>query len=167
MAKKNMNECANTYEVLTGKGYEPSQSLQYRKILTTSEQGRKYSLEISGKKETAVFDVDGYIITQGLKCDKLVLVDENGTSNKGEVWNEIFVELKGTDVAHAINQIRATLKEAVFKHPANKVVKARIVAVSFPTNKSNPIMEKAKKEFAASPYHCELRGMKNGQKDKI
>jgi len=34
-------------------------------------------------------------------------------------------------------------------------------------NKSNPIMEKAKKEFAASPYYCELRGMKNGQKDKI
>mgnify|MGYP003242864396 CR=1 FL=1 len=29
------------------------------------------------------------------------------------------------------------------------------------------IMEKAKKEFAASPYFCELRGMKNGQKDKI
>lgn len=34
-------------------------------------------------------------------------------------------------------------------------------------NKSNPIMEKAKKEFAASPYYCELRGMKNGQKDKV
>lgn len=166
MAKEKMNECANTYEVLTGKGYKPSQSLQYRKILTTSEQGRKYTLEISGRKVTALFDVDGYIITQGQKCDKLVLVDENEANNKEE-WNEIFVELKGTDVAHAIDQIRTTLKNSVFKHPANKVVKARIVAVSFPANKSNPIMEKAKKEFAASPYHCELRGMKNGQTDKI
>lgn len=166
MAKKNINEYANTYEVLTDKGFRPAQPLLYRKILTTSEQGRKYTLEVSGEKETTLFDVDGYIITQGQKCDKLVLVKENGTGNKN-AWNEIFVELKGTDVAHAIDQLRTTLKEAVFKHPTNKVVKARIVAASFPANKSNPIMEKAKREFAASPYHCELRGMKNGQRDKI
>lgn len=167
MAKENTNEYANTYEMLTDKGYKPSQPLQYRKILTTAEQGRKYTLEISEEKTTALFDIDGYIITQGAKCDKLVLINENKVNGKEEAWNEIFVELKGTDVTHAIEQIRATLKKAVFKHPANKVVKARIVAASFPSNKSNPIMEKAKKEFAASPYYCELRGMKNGQKDKI
>ncbi len=156
----------NTYEVLTEAGYKPAQSLVYRKVLATSEQGRKYTLEISEQKETALFDVDGYILTQGQKCDKLILV--NGQpKNNDEEWCEIFIELKGKDVGHAIDQLRATLKNPIFKHPSNKVVKARIVAASFPANKSNPIMEKAKKEFAASPYYCELRGMKNGQKDKI
>lgn len=47
------------------------------------------------------------------------------------------------------------------------MIKARIVAASFPANKSNPVMEKAKKEFASLPYRCELRGLKNGQRDKV
>ena len=166
MGKGNLNKCANTYEMLTGKGYKPSLPLLYRKTLVTSEKGRKYTLSISGKKETALFDVDGYLVTRGQKCDKLVLVDECKNAGKEE-WCEIFVELKGKDVAHAIEQLRTTLQNPLFKHPANKVVKARIVASSFPANKANPIMEKAKKEFAASPFHCELRGMKNGQEDKI
>ncbi len=45
----------NTYEVLTEAGYKPAQSLVYRKVLATSEQGRKYALEISEQKETAYF----------------------------------------------------------------------------------------------------------------
>lgn len=166
MGRNKQNKVANTYEMLAEKGFQPSQPLACRKILTASEQGRKYTLEISDSQKTALFDIDGYIVTQGQKCDKLVLVDR--CRNAGdENWCEIFVELKGKDVAHAIEQIRATLKNPMFRHPSNKTVKARIVAASFPSNKSNPIMEKAKKEFAASPYHCDLRGMKNGQKDQV
>ena len=48
----------------------------------------------------------------------------------------------------------------------NKELRARIIAQSFPSNKSNPIMEKAKIEFRQK-YHCDLRGMKNGQQDSI
>ena len=110
--------------------------------------------------------MDGYIITKGQKCDKLILVDKNEEGDD-ETWNEIFVELKGKDVSHAIDQIRETLKNPLNSQPGIKIIKARIVADTFPANKSNPIMVKAKKEFAASPYFCELRGMKNGQKDKI
>lgn len=166
MAKIKMKQHANTYEVLTNAGFTPSQPLQYRKVLATSEQGRKYTLEVSNNQKTTLFNVDGYIITKGQKCDKLILVDKNEEGDD-ETWNELFVELKGKDVSHAIDQIRETLKNPLFAHPSNKIIKARIVAASFPANKSNPIMEKAKKEFAASPYFCELRGMKNGQKDKI
>lgn len=92
---------ADTYSVLTAASYIPSQPLKTRKILTTTEQGRKYVLQMSGNENSVLYDVDGYIAT------------------------------------------------------------------SFPANKSNPLMEKAKIEFAKSPYFCELRGLKNGQKDMI
>ena len=85
---------------------------------------------------------------------------------KPEQWTEIFVELKGVDVYHAIGQLRQTLKEEKFKHPSNDDIRARIVAQSYPSNKSNPAMEKAKKEFRKN-YNCDLRGMKSGQEEKL
>lgn len=45
MAKIKMKQHANTYEVLTNAGFTPSQPLQYRKVLATSEQGRKIRLK--------------------------------------------------------------------------------------------------------------------------
>ena len=106
--------------------------------------------------------MESVIISTSLKkCDKLVLVEK-----EAEDWAEIFVELKGVDVAGAIDQLRASLENPIFKHVTNKELRARIVAQSFPSNKSNPIMEKAKIEFRQK-YHCDLRGMKNGQEDSI
>ena len=67
---------------------------------------------------------------------------------------------------HAIDQLRQTLKKAIFKHPSIDDIRARIVAQSFPSNKSNPTMEKAKQEFRKD-YNCDLRGMKSGQEDKL
>lgn len=151
-----------TYGNLRRTGFMPQQDLMARKTLATAEQGKKYTLDISGNKESAAFDVDGYIVKKGSKCDKLVLVKHSEYN-----WTEIFVELKGKDVKHAIEQLRETLKKDVFRHSSNRAVRARIVAASFPANKSNPVMENAKREFAAKPYFCELRGLKNGQKDKI
>ena len=70
------------------------------------------------------------------------------------------------DVNHSIDQLRHTLKKAIFKHSSNDDIRARIVAQSFPSNKSNPIMEKAKQEFRKD-YDCDLRGMKTGQEDRL
>ena len=81
-------------------------------------------------------------------------------------WAETFVELKGVDVTSAIEQLRICLENPMFKHVTNKELRARIVAQSFPSNKSNPLMEKAKILFRQK-YHCDLRGMKNGQEDSI
>jgi len=156
---------SNTYENLTGK-YEPEQPLAVRKILTAQEKKSKYTLEISENKKSVMFCVDGNIIKEGQKCDKLILVDTS-SSNDENSWTEIFLELKGTNISHAIDQLRETLKKDIFKHPSNKSIRARIVAVSFPSSKSNPLMESAKREFAGKPYYCDLRGMKTGQKDKV
>ena len=47
-------------------------------------------------------DVDGCTIKEGVRCDKLLLsTDER---------EERYVELKGTDVMHAIDQLEETIK---------------------------------------------------------
>lgn len=151
----------NTYSFLKESGFVPEQKLSVRKTLSTSELGKRYHLIIKGNKQSSVFQIDGNIITEGKRCDKLVLV-EKAKNN----WVEIFVELKGVDVSSGIEQIKACLETPLFKHLTNKDLRARIVAQSFPSNRANPVMEKAKIEFRKK-YHCDLRGLKNGQQDSI
>lgn len=59
--------------------------------------------------------IDGCVITEGLRCDNL-LIDWNG--------NEYFVELKGSDISHAIKQIEATIP---LLHKAGAQIKAFII----------------------------------------
>lgn len=151
----------NTYSFLKASGYEPDQELSVRKIIASSEQGKRYCLNVSQARRSSLFQIDGYIVSEGKRCDKLVLI-EKAEDN----WAEIFVELKGVDIASGIGQLKACLENPLFKHHSNKELRARIIAQSFPSNKSNPIMEKAKIEFRRR-YHCDLRGMKNGQRDSI
>ena len=156
----------STHERLLAEGYAPEQVLQIRSKVSVSEKGKRYLLATNGKEESVVYAVDGNIVKEGLKCDKLVLVKRSAKDMKPEQWTEAFVELKGVDTNHAIDQLRQTLKKAIFKHPSNDDIRARIVAQSFPSNKSNPTMEKAKQEFRKD-YNCDLRGMKSGQEDKL
>lgn len=156
----------STHYSLMVKGYAPEQALQVRAKISVSENGKRYLLATNGKEESVAYAVDGVIVKEGLRCDKLVLVKRSDKEIEPEQWTEAFVELKGVDTNHAINQLRQMLKNAIFKHPSNDDIRARIVAQSFPSNKSNPAMEKAKQEFRKD-YNCDLRGMKNGQEDKL
>jgi len=156
----------STHYSLMVKGYAPEQALQVRAKISVSENGKRYLLATNGKEESVVYAVDGVIVKEGLRCDKLVLVKRSDKEIEPEQWTEAFVELKGVDTNHAISQLRQMLKKAIFKHPSNDDIRARIVAQSFPSNKSNPAMEKAKQEFRKD-YNCDLRGMKNGQEDKL
>ena len=132
-----------------------------RKIVSVAEKGKQYILQVAEAKESVVYQIDGYIITTGNKCDKMMLINKGGND-----WSQIFIELKGIDVAHAIIQLDSTLKYIKLKHPSNKEKRARIVAASFPSNRANPILEKAKIYFRKA-YQCELRGLKSDQPDKI
>lgn len=156
----------STHDLLTTEGYTAEQALQIRAKISVSEKGKRYVLTTNGTEESVVYAVDGNIVTSGQKCDKLVLVKCSERDAKPEQWTEVFVELKGVDTNHAIAQLRQTLKKKIFKHPSNVDIRARIVAQSFPSNKSNPLMEKAKQEFRKD-YNCDLRGMKSGQVDKL
>lgn len=163
----NLEQYPSTYSRLTGEGYSPQQDLKVRKIVSVSENGTKYKLA-TDDKYSAVFQIDGYIIKkeEGRKCDKLILVRKDNTAKEEEDWTELFVELKGKDILRAIVQLRDTLKNPKFRHQSNKDIRARIVANSYPSNKANGDMEKAKQYFRKY-FNCDLRSVKNGQEDKL
>lgn len=154
---------ASLFDKLVSLGYHPEKEKAYRASLSVSENGKKYRLELSSRCPTVCFCVDGNIIKTGARCDKLVLVDLCCVAPS---WVEIFIELKGIDVSHAVDQLRQTIKAPLFSHPSNMKTLARIVAASYPSNKSNPEMEKAKVEFKTR-YSCELRTLKSGQIDRL
>ena len=143
--------------------YGFDQPLLVRRKLAAKEKGVVYHANVVPERETAVFQVDGKIITEGNKCDKLVLSQEVGL--KGS-WRGHFIELKGTDVRHAVAQLESTINHAVFKDDSLSLKFARIVARSFPSSKADPFFEKARARFKKE-YSCELKTLKSGQDDLI
>lgn len=156
---------SNIYESLTNSGYIAEQSLKERSNISVSEKGKTYLLHLEKQLSSAVFSVDGYIIKEGNKCDKLVLLNVEKDEDNDH-WNEVFVELKGTDVSHAILQLETTIKNTIFNCNSIKKIYARIVASSFPSNNSDPTFEKARQKFAKE-YKCELKRLKSKQPDKL
>jgi len=156
---------ASTHEVLAQNGFAPELPLQKRKTITVSENAMCYSLDISGGRECVAYQIDGNIVTEGNKCDKLVLVHTGNDNARGELWTEVFVELKGRDVYHGLTQLVKTVKQQVFKHSSNTEVRARLVAVNFPANNANPGVEKLKIEL--SKLKVKYKQFKNGQKDSL
>lgn len=149
----------NLHERLQREGFGTEQSLGVRKKVTTAEKGKRYVLQVSDSKESVVYQIDGQIITTGSKCDKMVLVKKDSSN-----WAQIFVELKGVDVHHAIEQLESTLQNEKLKHSTNKEKRARVVAASFPSNRGDTTMEKDKIRFLKA-YKCDLRGLKSNQPD--
>lgn len=114
---------------------------------------------------SAAFQIDGNIISSGKKCDKLLVVTEDSVSlNKGVAT---FVELKGKDISHAIDQLEGTIKNQLFApYPSGKDgVRARIVTAGCgPASSSKRKLEEARIRFKCQ-YHIELRVLKNNQPD--
>ena len=150
----------NIYKQLTAH-YTPELVFQQRKQLSFSENGKRYHCALSKPCCCAGFQVDGYIITEGFRCDKLAVIEK-----ENDQWTEIFVELKGSDILHAIEQLEATLQHEIFRHKGVDRRLARVVGHSFPSNKSDTRIEKAKIRFLQQ-LHCELRCLKSGQKEVV
>lgn len=129
--------------------------------MTVAEKGKRYVLNVHEGWASVVYQVDGYIVTTGNKCDKMVLVKKNEDD-----WVQIFVELKGKDINHAIQQLESSLQNSLFSHQNNKEKRARIVATAFPSSRGNMTMEKAKVHFLKA-FSCDLRGMKSNQPDEL
>ena len=109
-------------------------SFDNRRNISVSENKKKYLLHNSDEKLIAVFHVDGGMI-QGndvLRCDNLIL---DVTDMKA-----IFVELKGTDLSHALVQINTTI-DMLKSDVADCSKYARIVTsnrTNVPNTKANP-----------------------------
>lgn len=155
------------YEMLLSKGFEPCQSLKIRPIVTISEKGKTYRAAIPKELMSAVFHIDGDIINNGERCDAFVVALQKLAKERNGI--AVFVELKGVDVSHAVDQIEDTIKNSLFR-PFPKpqdIVKARIVTAGCgPKSSSKKKVEEARIRFKKL-YNIELRILKNSQIDTL
>lgn len=102
----------NIYDILASK-FEPEKPLKVYKAISVSERGVFYLANMNPEREAVVFAVDGVIIKEGCKCDKLLLSRDTADDNS---WFSHFIELKGSDVNHAIEQLEATICNPLFRN---------------------------------------------------
>ena len=90
-----------------------------RKTISVSDKksATKYILENNSQLHHSLYHVDGGLITEGNKCDYLLINCEHKRA--------YFIEIKGSDLNHAIDQIDAALTALRSKIP-NHTVHARI-----------------------------------------
>lgn len=159
MAKAKNNICTKLLA-----SYQPEQALKLRKSVSTSESGVEYRAELKPQRKAVVFQVDGCIITNGNKCDKLILAKDPANES---LWIGCFVELKGSDVESAIDQLESTITHQVFNDSTLQKKFARIVSsAGMPANNGHTKIEKAKIKFRQK-YGCELRRLRSKQLDNI
>lgn len=86
------------------------------------------------KKKIALYRVDGRILDEGIKCDFLFLVAEDKKA--------FFIELKGSDIEKAVQQILKTVEQLQSSLP-KYMLDARIITtrVRTPALKSTYIMK--------------------------
>lgn len=108
------------------------------------ENRRKVIFQNPQRRTYKCVDVDGCTIRDGIKCDKLLLsADEH---------EERYVELKGTDVMHAIDQLEATIKRlGEYDDDRHAYVVSTNVAPAIDTKRQ------AKIKYFKEKYHSELK----------
>ena len=136
-------------------------TLKKRDKFSVREKGACYRLEKLGECENVDYQVDGGLIpkvdTDNPKCDHLLLIRVSGTE-----WIHIFIELKGTDAKHGLEQLEATLQHSLFNSLApNERRVARLVTKSMPSSKNNPEIERLKQRIVN--LNCTLKTMKSNQ----
>lgn len=138
-----------TYDKLSENGFKAADS-GVRDQFVCREKRSRYVLSLEPKMQGWRYQVDSYIITEGGKCDALILVED------GNAFAEVFVELKGSDVSHAITQLEETLKNGLFRNSDSLIRWARITAYSYP--KSQLLDQKVEKKAGEflEKYRCEL-----------
>ena len=57
-------------------GYDPVGIFSVRDKIALQELGIRYVLNIKGKRKSVYYQIDGNVITEGLRCDKMILVEE-------------------------------------------------------------------------------------------
>ncbi|MDE6669642.1 MAG: hypothetical protein K2K26_08165 [Muribaculaceae bacterium] len=152
---------------ILSRSYSPKLSLTERENLSIKETKTTYKLSFGKRRQSVVYQIDGNIITEGNKCDYLILARQDSSEADNEKWKSIFVELKGKDVLHALMQLDATLDNKLFKHPSVNEVHARIVAKSFPANTANTEFEKARRRFKTKHKNCTFKQITSNQPDYI
>lgn len=115
--------------------FKPHCTIETReKILVLEENKKKCIFSNPHNHLLTKIVVDGCQITEGTKCDFLVVDHKK---------NEYFVELKGKDIPHAIEQLESTIKQLSATGGIQR--KAIIVTSRHPSNDTS--IQRAKAMF--------------------
>lgn len=104
------------------------------KLLVVKENKCKCVFSNPNQHLLTKIKVDGCQITDGIRCDYLIL---------DHCHNEYFVELKGKDLPHAVEQLEASIQQ--LSAPTIQLKKAIIVSSRNPSNDTS--VQRAKAMF--------------------
>lgn len=124
-----MNDCENKFST------ECLEFFDNRRIVNVEENSRKFVGINSKQKPFVLYRVDGCIIVGGQKCDFLLF-------NCSELI-AYLIELKGSDLKHAVSQINITLNHLLGNLVDFTKINARIVLtkVNTPDLKSTDLIK--------------------------
>ncbi len=118
-------------------------------IVVSSENGKKHIVDNHKSKYYIYqYKIDGDIVTSQTvsKCDYIVEVDKD---NKSIAF---IIELKGSDVSHAIDQIKSTL--CMFKKELKGyIIRPRIICSSRVHSINSSKVRKFKEEYGKESIH--------------
>lgn len=115
----------------------------------------KFRLENSKKLDVRVIQVDDCVIKQGMRCDYLVIITPS--NDKSFDGQEIYIELKGSDVKHAVEQLATTIQKLTSNMSLSKL--CFISSTRCPINSTE--IQNIKKKFKQK-YQAKLT-IKNGE----
>ncbi|MEM6053025.1 hypothetical protein AAH450_20970 [Erwinia sp. P7711] len=105
-----------------------------KKIVPFKEQKSSFILNNQKSRDLEIHHVDGCVITNGIRCDWMVIDTESG--------KEIYIELKGTDLNHAFEQLKETIRKLT--KDQKKIKSALIICTRSPMSSSEiQIMQKS------------------------
>ncbi|MTJ14230.1 hypothetical protein FJR11_16920 [Anabaena sp. UHCC 0187] len=132
-----------------------SEKISHKNILIEEKKSSKIVFTNENSIEVTKVQVDGCLDIQGVKCDWLLIINEP--------YIEIYIELKGSDVEHAFNQIENTIK-IVSKNYKTVLKYCYIITTRCPIN-SAQIQVKAK-SFKKN-YNAVLKVKKTGSNESF
>ena len=132
-----------------------SEKISHKNILIEEKKSSKIIFTNENSIEVTKVQVDGCLDIQGVKCDWLLIINEP--------YIEIYIELKGSDVEHAFDQIENTIK-IVSKNYKTVLKYCYIITTRCPIT-STQIQVKAK-SFKKN-YNAVLKVKKTGSNESF
>jgi hypothetical protein len=130
------------------KRFRECETILSNKLIPLEENKSKFVIENPNQFKVCVVQVDGCAIKEGRRCDYLVIPDEQDIKKT----LEIYIELKGSKILDAIEQLEATIKQ-LSDHPAKQEKVCIIISTRCPL--STPEIQKFKLRFKKT-YNAKL-----------
>ncbi len=107
----------------------------------------KFRLENQNKLEIRVIQVDGCAIKKGMRCDYLVIVPHQYNSSNEQ---EIYIELKGSDIKHAAEQIFISIQKLTNNISLSKLCFVASTRCPVTSTEVQNLKKKFKKKYNAT-----------------